>query len=83
MKRLNEMTLEELEKLKKQIADEAEAHFRTFFTAYNIHSYEYVMDNVVNDVLETSALEDEGYYTQCDIGLACQRVIMSLIEKAI
>ena len=34
------------------------------------------MENVIDDVLETSAWEDEGYYNEDDIRLAIGRVLI-------
>ena len=44
---------------------------------YDETSKETFIDSVVRDVLETSAWEDEGYFTEDDVKLAIGRELMT------
>ena len=66
---LNEI---ELVDTKEDIAENVRNHFKKFFTEYDI-PMDSLVEFAVEDIIETSAYEDEGYYSSGDVSLACQR----------
>ena len=61
------------------IEQDVRQHLATFFTEYDVPNS--LLKEMVADVVETSALQDEGFYSDGDVSLACQRVILSHITN--
>lgn len=57
-------------------------HFQAMFGDYkNLIISDAIITHAVEDVIDTSALIDEGYFSDGDIVLACQRAIAYFIVK--
>lgn len=56
-----------------------EKFIKTLGDAFNYIENEDIIDYAVENVFETSAIKDEGYYNDADINLAVQRSITHFI----
>lgn len=61
--------------IRKDVERDIKTHFKKFFTEYNLPDN--VLNYAIDDVMETSAIEDEGFYNLSDISLGCQRALIN------
>ena len=64
----------------KQVERDIRNKFKTVLGDYADRISEHKIKIAIDDVIETSAIEDEGYYSDGDITLAFQRTITGYLK---
>ncbi|MFW6015236.1 MAG: hypothetical protein ACOCRK_02215 [bacterium] len=65
----------------KEIRQDVEREFLKMLGDYAKELKEKAIQAAINDVIECSALVDEGYYNDSDVTLACQRTIINYLNE--
>lgn len=65
---------------REEVKKEVVAVLKTMLDDYFDELKEEVIEFAVDDVFETSAIEDEGFYNDSDVRLACRRAIVYFIN---
>lgn len=66
---------------REEVKNDVKKHFAKLFTEYN--TPEKLINLAVDDIFECSGIKDEGQYTDGDVSLACQRVLLLSIGEKI
>lgn len=71
----------ERDELLKELNDGVEAFLKEVFNDHYDEIPQEVIDAIVGNVVETSAFEDEGIWSETDITLAYRRIMIDLMRK--